>query len=176
MYESLVQSTVTAPIQDMISDVINKDSGKPDEGQPRPLVLSLKPCYATAILDGTKTVELRRQRIAAPCGTTIILYSSAPVMAVVGTATLAGSDTDTASRIWQRYGYGLSLSRKEYDSYLIGASSATVLLIGDPTPLDDPHPLKFLREQTGFRPPQSYRYLHANDPEVLHFMASRIPA
>lgn len=55
----------------------------------RTLLLSLRPRYATAILTGDKTTELRRRPVNALPGTPIILYASSPIMAVVGTARLA---------------------------------------------------------------------------------------
>jgi len=137
------------------------------EPPPQALVLSLKPRFANAILDATKTVELRRTRIAAPPGTRLVLYASAPVMAVVGFATLAATDTDLPERIWRRHRRNLGLNRGEYDLYLDGAKAATAVTIVDPERLTRPHALAALREETGFRPPQSYRYLTAVDPEVL---------
>ena len=54
--------------------------------------MSLRPRFAYAILSGAKTVELRRMRVSATPGTTIIIYASSPVMSVVGLATLAAVD------------------------------------------------------------------------------------
>jgi predicted transcriptional regulator len=70
---------------------------------PRPLLLSLRPRFAQAILDGTKTVELRRTRVSAPPGTLLVLYASSPVMAVVGVAPLADRDAASLATIWRRY-------------------------------------------------------------------------
>ncbi|WP_433660724.1 hypothetical protein ACQPW1_00065 [Nocardia sp. CA-128927] len=68
----------------------------------------------------------------------------------------------------------MALRRTEYDAYLSGSSTATALILTDPTPLTAPPTLTHLRAETGFRPPQSYRYLHADDPEILHRAASLI--
>ncbi|MFD9735734.1 hypothetical protein [Umezawaea sp. NPDC059074] len=134
----------------------------------RPLLLSLRPRFADAILDRSKTVELRRTRIAAPAGTQLILYSSTPVMAVVGVATLMDRDVDTPARIWRRYRTKMGLSRAEFDQYFEGADLATAVVVGNATRLVDAHTLAYLRSQTGFHPPQSFRYLSSKDPEVLH--------
>ncbi|WP_237302536.1 ASCH domain-containing protein [Streptomyces sp. S063] len=48
----------------------------------RALLLSLHPRFATAILNGEKTVELRRQRVAVPPGTPVIIYATSPTMAL----------------------------------------------------------------------------------------------
>jgi len=134
----------------------------------RPLVLSLRPRFADAILDGTKTVELRRTRLSAPSGTLLILYASTPVMAVIGTAILADRDTDTPSRIWRRHRPNLSLTKAEYDAYLAGASTATAVTVASPQRLPEPHTLAALRTRATFRPPQSFRYLSDQDPVQLH--------
>ena len=136
-------------------------------------MLSLRPRFAEAVLDGTKTVELRRTRISAPPGTRLILYASSPVMAVVGTATLTNNETDSPERIWRRHRRNLGLEHHEYGTYLEGAGAATALTITAPERLLHPHTLASLREETGFRPPQSYRYLTALDPEALHAAVGR---
>ncbi|HEX6354758.1 ASCH domain-containing protein [Actinophytocola sp.] len=134
----------------------------------RPLVLSLRPRFANAILDGTKTVELRRTRLSAPNGTLLILYASTPVMAVIGTAILTDRDTDTPSRIWRRHRLSLSLTKAEYDAYLAGASTATAVTVASPQRLSEPYTLSALRTRATFRPPQSFRYLSDQDPVQLH--------
>ncbi len=138
----------------------------------RPLLLSLRPRFAQAILDGTKTVELRRTRVSAPEGTLLILYASAPIMSVVGVARLSGRVSDTPSCIWQRYGSRTGLSRDEYDRYFVGSRIATAVLIETSRPLIHGFTLAKLREsQAGFRPPQSFRYLSERDPQPLRGLA-----
>lgn len=143
----------------------------PAPTRPRPLVLSLKPRFAEALLDGSKTVELRKTRVNAPPGTKLIFYASSPTMAVVGTATLAAVDTDTPNRIWQRYRRGLGLTRQEFLTYLAASGTATALSVTDPRRLATAPTLTTLRQQSGFRPPQSYRYLSEIDPPELHSAA-----
>lgn len=138
----------------------------------RPVVLSLRPRFADAILNGDKSVELRRTRLAAAPGVLFILYASAPVSAVVGTATLAYSETDSPDRIWTRHGRRAGVTRAEFDTYFAGASFATALVVALPARLPRPATLDELRRLSGFRPPQSYRYLTDDDPQILHDFAS----
>lgn len=140
---------------------------------PRAILLSLRPRFAEAILDGSKTVELRRTRLLAPPGTPLVLYASSPVMSVVGIATLAAVETASPELIWRRHRRRVGLDRAEYDAYFDGAGAATALSIESPRRLDTPHELSALRAETGFRPPQSYRYLSPLDPAVLHSVVSR---
>ncbi|RSN24153.1 hypothetical protein DMC63_06250 [Streptomyces sp. WAC 05977] len=138
----------------------------------RPLLLSLRPRFAEAILDGVKTIELRRTRVSAPPGTKLVLYASAPTMAVVGVATLLDVQTSTPGQIWRRHRRHVCVSKAEYDDYFAGADLATAISISAPERLAAPHTLAALRAATGFRPPQSYRYLSELDPEVLHEAAA----
>lgn len=138
----------------------------------RALLLSLRPRFAAAILEGTKTVELRRTRLSAPPGTTLVLYASSPIMAVVGTATLADRHTASPTTIWRTHRHALSLTHAEFTHYLSGVDQATAITIENPQALPDPFTLTWLRRHAGFQPPQSYRYIAPNDPTPLQHLAS----
>jgi hypothetical protein len=73
-------------------------------------LVSLRPRFANAILIDTKTVELRRRAITASPGTAVVLYASAPTMAVVGTATLIEVVALRPHTACRRYRHTLSLS------------------------------------------------------------------
>lgn len=137
----------------------------------RPLLLSLRPRFAHAILDGTKTVELRRTRVSALPGTLLVLYASSPVMAVVGVATMADRDIASPPTIWRRYRDRLGLSRTEFFEYFSGAEHATALSITAPRTLPEPLTLNRLRTHSAFRPPQSYRFIASTDPAPLAELA-----
>lgn len=62
------------------------------------MLLSVHPRFATAILAGTKTVEVRRQRVAAPSGIPVLLYATAPTMAIVGMARIASVQVASPAR------------------------------------------------------------------------------
>jgi predicted transcriptional regulator len=132
----------------------------------RALLLSLRPRFAQAILDGTKTIDLRRRVVRAAPGTPLLLYASAPLMAVVGTARLQRAEVCEADVAWSNHGHALGLDRREFDDYLAGRS-ACLLLLDDVCALDQPISLKELGGQAGFRPPQSYRYVSASDPALV---------
>ncbi|MEV6742434.1 ASCH domain-containing protein [Streptomyces sp. NPDC051104] len=124
-----------------------------------PIVLSLHPQYASAILNGDKTVELRRQRVAVPAGTPVIIYATSPVMALTGTARLTAVDSAPPAQLWRRHKAACGLSKAEYTRYMDGATQASALLLDHPRPLSSTVPLAHLRATSAFHPPQSYRYL-----------------
>ena len=130
----------------------------------RTLVLSLRPRYAHAILDGTKTVELRKRRVAASPGTDLILYATTPMRAVVGTARLQGTILCEPEAAWREHAASLGLERHEFERYLAGVTMACLLLLENVRRLQRPLSLAELTRTDSFRPPQSYRYVSSADP------------
>jgi predicted transcriptional regulator len=135
----------------------------------RAMLLSVHPRFATAILAGDKTVEVRRQRVAAPPGTAVLLYATAPTKAIVGMARITSVQVSTPSEVWSASRSRAGISRREYDTYMDGAVQASGLTLEAPVTFDAPVPLTALRAAGAFHPPQSYRYLR---PEDLRKMAA----
>ncbi|WP_232838648.1 hypothetical protein [Streptomyces geranii] len=104
-------------------------------------------------------MELRRQRVAVPPGTPVVLYATSPVMALVGTARVARVDTASPAEVWKQHRAETGISRAEYDTYMDGAAQASALLLESPERLQEPVPLAHLRAGGTFHPPQSYRYI-----------------
>ncbi|MFE1384187.1 ASCH domain-containing protein [Streptomyces sp. NPDC058740] len=129
----------------------------------RAMLLSVHPRFATAILAGTKTVEVRRQRVAAPPGTPVLLYATAPTMAIVGMARIASVQVASPREVWSANRTSAGISRREYDEYMSGAAQASGLSLEEPITFEDPVPLAALRASASFHPPQSYRYLTSQD-------------
>jgi predicted transcriptional regulator len=129
----------------------------------RAMLLSVHPRFATAILDGSKTVEVRRQRVAAPPGTPVLLYATAPTMALVGMARISAVHTASPREVWSAHRAQTGITRREYDTYMSGASQASGLTLEDPVSFDEPVTLSALRATGTFHPPQSYRYLKGDD-------------
>jgi predicted transcriptional regulator len=130
------------------------------------LLLSLRQRHAAAILAGQKRVEVRRRPVVAPVGTTIILYATSPVQAIVGTARLAAKLRCSAEEAWEIASAELALEREELMQYLLG-SGASLLWLDDVRPLSRSIALAELRADAPFRPPQSYRYVRAGDPTAV---------
>ncbi|MER6206866.1 ASCH domain-containing protein [Streptomyces sp. NPDC001642] len=129
----------------------------------RVMLLSVHPRFATAILAGTKTVEVRRQRVAAPPGTPVLLYATAPTMAIVGLARITSVRVASPREVWSASRTKAGISRREYDEYMSGALQASGLSLEAPVTFEVPVPLAALRASGSFHPPQSYRYLTGED-------------
>ena len=137
------------------------------------IVLSLKPRFAEAILEGDKTVEFRRTvpRIVAP--TRALLYSATPVRALVGTCVVTSVRSADLASLWREYGLRTGLRRHEFQRYFEGVHAGAALTLDHPQPLNRVVPLEELRATPeGFRPPQSFAYVDAQTGYRLIRMAA----
>lgn len=133
---------------------------------PAALLLSIRPEHAEAILDGRKTVELRRRRVSAAPGTTVVLYATRPAAAVVGTVLVRESITCSPQDAWTDHAGAIGIDRVAFDAYMAGAASACLLVLEGASRIE-PVTLDALRSAAPFRPPQSYRYVSPGDPAVI---------
>jgi predicted transcriptional regulator len=138
----------------------------------RALLLSVRPRYAHAILNGTKTAEIRRQRPAVRSGTLVIIYATKPVGAIVGTARISGISSGKPADMWEQYQRSTGVTKAEYEAYLAGAETAYLLFLRRVQRLEPLLTLEQIRSATTFQPPQSYRYLNQ---DMLHNLVSSHP-
>jgi len=133
----------------------------PDE---RALLVSVKPVYVEMLLDGTKTVELRRVRPHVGSGCMVLIYASSPRMEMVGTARVESIEVGAVNAIWSRHASAMGIDRDTYSAYFDGAHRAVAITFRDVRRLRAGVPLAELRRRiAGFRPPQSFRYLGTSD-------------
>lgn len=126
----------------------------------RSLLLSVRPRFAQALLGGTKTAEIRRRFPDVPAGMTVVVYSSSPEKAVIGTMQAEALIRSTAAAIWRDYSEAIALEESELTDYLDGASECSVLELSQPQLWPNPVPLDDLRRVLHLEPAQSFRYLN----------------
>ena len=132
------------------------------------LLLSLKPRFAALIFDGQKTVELRRVAPTIQPGDRALIYASSPLRQLVGTCRVVDVEIDSKAEVWERYGDQCALTEEEYEAYFEGAKHAVAIVVDNPARLPEPPSLATLRNRmSGFRPPQSFRYLSMGMLEQL---------
>jgi predicted transcriptional regulator len=126
------------------------------------LFLSIRPTFANMILDGTKTIELRRIRPNIMPGHAVLIYSSSPAMALLGSACVEEILTGSPHELWRQVKDEAGVSLEQYQNYFDGATTAIGIRLCAVQRLDRPISLQELRERWPWlRPPQSYRYVHA---------------
>jgi predicted transcriptional regulator len=134
----------------------------------RDVVLSIKPRYAEKIMDGSKTVELRRRFSAAvPAGARAWIYSTTPTKAMIGAATITRVEQLSTNDIWRRYKDVAAVSKQEFNEYFSGRDDGYAIVLSSPLSLHTPVPLADLRSNFEFEPPQSYQYA---PPQLSKFM------
>jgi predicted transcriptional regulator len=127
---------------------------------PRSVLVSIRPYYVSKILDGEKTVELRRRFPRAMiAGATALIYSSSPVSAVVGYARIKQVVRLPVSKIWKQHGADACVSKEEFKAYFAGVKFGFAIFFEDVHALKRCVKANDLQTQFGIVPPQSYRYV-----------------
>jgi predicted transcriptional regulator len=130
----------------------------------RTTLLSVRPRFAEAILNGTKTVEIRRRRADLAEGSLCLLYASSPARALVGAIRVRQVDTDSRDALWNKWGDASGLTRHDFDAYLSGSTLPCAIVVDAAVRLPRAIALPELRSrQTNFVTPQSYRFLRAEE-------------
>lgn len=125
----------------------------------RPVVLSIRPTFIERILNGTKTIELRRRfPESLPPAVLVLLYSTAPVQALVGWGLLDRVVRLPLPILWRRFGSAASVTRDEFDAYFHGTDVGCALSLKQVRQLPKPIQLTDLKRRFDFSPPQSYCY------------------
>lgn len=119
------------------------------------VLLSIKPKFANAILDGTKTFELRRV-IFRPTVRKIIIYASNPVMLVIGEFIVGGILEREPNELWAITSNCVGVDRESFDEYFRGRKTGFAIKVDHPRRYAKPLKL----ENFGLsRAPQSFCYL-----------------
>jgi predicted transcriptional regulator/plasmid maintenance system antidote protein VapI len=135
---------------------------------PRDIVFSIKPKYAHQILEGSKTVELRRRFPAnVAAGSNALIYVTSPTRAMTGVATIARVVRDCPKRIWRNFAGQTGVPKSEYNSYFLGSDFAYAIFLERARPLIRSVRLEELRDRFAFEPPQSFLYAKADLREAL---------
>ena len=135
------------------------------------ILISIKPQHVEDILNGKKTVELRRRAPRIPVGTRMWVYSTLPDAHVRMVATVEKLEELAPSTIWRKNSKKMALSKSEYNGYVDGCSKVCALHLSKITQLSKPLSLQKLRdEQPGFNPPQFFKFLDSKSVLVHSFL------
>lgn len=132
------------------------------------LLLSIRPRFADGILAGVKRVELRRRLPRVGAQDNVVIYVTAPTMAVVGFFVVEGVSRLPLRPLWRRVRDIAGVRRAEYLDYFDGLAEGVGIFIGETERFSRPLPLGELRLLwPGFHPPQSFRYLDNGAVDLL---------
>jgi len=126
----------------------------------RDVLVSIRPIYASRIMKGQKTVELRRRfPESGATGATALIYSSSPVRAVVGCARIKLVLKLPISKIWKDHNEAACVTKDEFDKYFDGLTVGFAILFESVKSFKWELKAAHLEEKFGLVPPQSYRYV-----------------
>ena len=139
------------------------------------LFLSIHPQYVQAILEGRKTVELRKRRPRAEVGSTVVIYATMPQCEVVATAIVGEIQSAEPAKLWRHVRDTAAVSKTTYDEYFADTETAVGIRFSEVRRFNDPIPLGDLRERwQGFHPPQQFRYLSDGQQELIALRRSSV--
>ncbi len=129
----------------------------------KPLLLSLKPCYAELVFQGLKKAELRRR---IPCveNREVLIYVSSPVRRLRGGFRVEHVWSGSPEEVWKEVETIAHVERREFDAYYAGRTVAYALRISEVWEYDEPVHLEALRTRLpDFVVPQSWRYVKLDE-------------
>lgn len=131
--------------------------------QNQDVLLSVKPQYANLIVDGMKSVELRRRfPTDLPEGTRCLIYSSSPTQKVIGECKIESVKKLSISQLWKQTAINAMISWDDFSSYFSELEHGYAVKVYASIRYDKP---KDISKAAGMetKPPQSYRYLPGRD-------------
>lgn len=124
----------------------------------RSALMSIRPQFANAILDGSKTVEFRKRALAGDVRR-VVIYTTSPVQAVVGEFTIASQVIGSPKALWRRFSKVAGIDRAAFFAYFDGSTDAVGIVIDSVVEYKEPRSLDEI--EPGKRPPQSFVYINA---------------
>lgn len=125
----------------------------------RDVIFSIRPPHAEKILDGTKTVELRRRFTGdVRPGTLALIYTTSPTCALTGFARIQDVQRLALPDLWAKHRTAACLRKGDFEAYFSGVDRGYAIILTSATPFRHPVGLPELRKRFGFEPPQSYQY------------------
>ena len=125
----------------------------------RDFLVSIRPTHAENIAKGLKTVELRRRFSEDAEGATILIYSTSPTRAIIGSAAIAGVRRLSLKVLWDQYGEAACVDRQAFDGYFRDLKEGYAILLANVRVFACAVAATHLKEKFGFVAPQSFMYL-----------------
>lgn len=124
------------------------------------IVISIKPEFCKKIMQGSKTIELRKSAPNLNEGSRVIIYSTSPEKAILGYCKIKKIIKVSPITMWEKYSSQLGIDKKRFEEYYENYTTAVGLVLSEIVKFDIPIPLKSVKEHFPiFQPPQTFKYL-----------------
>ena len=131
------------------------------------VLMSIKPVYASRIIEGTKKYEFRKSIFKKRSVDLIYIYSSHPVKKIVGKFTIGDILEDRPDNLWDAVKDQSGLDESEFFNYFRGRSKGYAIGIDEFTPFKDPIDPRL--HYDNFVPPQSFCYVDNEIEELCRY-------
>ena len=129
------------------------------------VLLSIKPKYVEAIVNGEKRYEFRKMIFRKKKLEAVYIYSTAPVKKIVGSFRVGSIIEDYPERLWNHLKRFSGLSYLEFFRYFEGKERGFAIEIESVEEFENPiNPRDFI---PNFVPPQSFYYLDSSILSVI---------
>ena len=142
------------------------------EKSPVVALLSIKPVYANAILDGRKKVEFRKRPFKRPVSH-VVIYATAPVQRIVGWFKTGHMDEMPPKILWSKHSKIGGISEDAFHTYYGHSERGVAIHVKQTHRLSSP---VLITRISGSHPPQSFSYLPSTAIELLNSLKSQLPA
>jgi len=119
------------------------------------MLLSINPEHVENIMNGKKIYEFRKIKCKADVDK-IVIYSTAPVMQVVGEADVLDVIVDLPNEVWEITSAYAGISKDFFDSYFCNRDKAVAYRLGKVEKFTEPRPLSYYGVKSA---PQSFVYI-----------------
>ena len=123
------------------------------------MLLSIHPRHVRNIVDGAKTIELRKTRPNVQPGQPVAIYETFPTSAVVATCRVARIEVVDVAHLERSTVSDACVTQREISNYFAGRDTAYLIHLRDVASLDDPVRLTDIRKNQAFAPPQTWHFL-----------------
>jgi predicted transcriptional regulator len=121
------------------------------------VILSIKPEYASKILDGSKRFEFRKVSFTAVGVTSVIIYATKPVGKVVGEFDIGDIHIGEPRQIWTKTRKHAGITKRFFDQYFLDREYAVAIGVENVRRYEIPLDLTHFGEDV--TAPQSFRYV-----------------
>lgn len=134
------------------------------------IFVSIHPQYAEGILDGKKTIELRR-RFPTLNGFKgrLLIYSTTPVKSVIGYAEIVDVHYLSIKDLWAEFKDEAQIQKIDFLDYFTGATHGYGVQLKNPIRFPKPLSIDYLKQNYGIIAPQSYRYLNEEHEALFSY-------
>jgi len=129
------------------------------------VILSIKPKYVESIMNGEKLYEFRRAIFKDPGVERIYIYSTSPVMKIVGYFIIREIIEKSPETLWTEFHSHAGIDEGEFFEYFSDKDIGFAISIGDVHTYEEPIDPQMIFP--GFRAPQNFMYVPEGIPNYL---------